>query len=63
MKEHLEGMIRLCDEFTVMGASVLDEEFSTLMISSLPPSYQLLLSSITHAASITKSTIEPTDLM
>jgi hypothetical protein len=63
VKEHLTNLVRLQDELEGMGVSISDDDFATTIISSLPPSYCILLSSVTHAAALLKAKIDPNDLM
>src|ERR1700730_6516228 len=63
IKAHLNAMIRLREELEGIGASVQDEDFGTMLLTSLPPSYRTLLHTITHAASLSGMAINPNDLM
>jgi hypothetical protein len=63
VKEHLTALVRLRDELEAMGASVSDSEFTTIILGSLPQSYRLLLSSVTHSAALSRVSIDPNDLM
>ena len=63
VKAHLNAMTMLREELEGIGASVPDEDFGTMLLTSLPPSYRSLLHTITHAASISGVTINPNDLM
>ena len=63
IKAHLNAMIRLREELEGIGASVQDEDFGTMLLTSLLPSYRTLLHTITHAASLSGMAINPNDLM
>src|ERR1700731_3754385 len=63
IKAHLNAMIRLREELEGIGASVPDEDFGTMLLTSLLPSYRSLLHTITHAASLSGLAINPNDLM
>ena len=39
VQEHLDTMVNLHDELARMGSPIMDEEFSTLILGSLPPCY------------------------
>src|SRR3984893_16092818 len=63
IKAHLNTMIKLREELEGIGASVQDEDFGTMLLTSLLPSYRTLLHTITHAASLSGMAINPNDLM
>src|ERR1700731_2198789 len=63
IKAHLNAMTKLREELEGIGASVPDEDFGTMLLTSLPPSYRSLLHTITHAASLSGFAINPNDLM
>src|SRR3984893_12644308 len=63
IKAHLNAMTKLREELEAIGASVPDEDFGTMLLTSLPPSYRSLLHTITHAASLSGVAINPNDLM
>ena len=63
IKAHLNAMTKLREELEGIGASVLDEDFGTMLLMSLPPSYRSLLHTITHAASLSGVAINLNDLM
>ena len=57
VKAHLEELIELRDKLIGMGATVEDSQFRTIILSSLPPSYRPVISSITVTANIGKFAI------
>src|SRR3984893_940559 len=61
IKAHLNAMTKLREELEGIGASVLDEDFGTMLLMSLPPSYRSLLHTITHATSLSGITINLND--
>src|SRR3984893_18438999 len=63
IKAHLNAMTKLREELEGIGASVTDEDFGTMLLTSLPPSYRSLLHTIPHAASLSGFAINPNDLM
>ena len=63
IKAHLNAMIKIRDELEGIGASVMDDDFATMILTSLLPSYRSLLHSIMHAASLSSTEISPNDLM
>jgi hypothetical protein len=63
MKSHLNGMTWLRDELVGMGVTVSDEDFSTILLTSLPSSYRVVMSSIIHSASLSKTKVELNDIL
>src|SRR3984893_5067785 len=63
IKAHLNAMTKLREELEGIGTSVLDEDFGTMLLTSLPPSYRSLLHTITHTTSLSGITINLNDLM
>jgi hypothetical protein len=60
---HLIEMVKLHDELAGMGASIGEEEFSTIILGLLPASYCTLLSTVTIAASLSGKAIGSDDLI
>jgi hypothetical protein len=63
MKSHLNGMTWLHDELVGMGVTISDEDYSTILLTSLPSSYHVVMSSIIHSTSLLKTQVEPNDIM
>jgi hypothetical protein len=57
VKTHLETLQRMQEELAGMGAPLSDSNFTTTILTSLPKSYGLLLSSVTALAKIVKTTL------
>ena len=56
VREHFERLADLREQLVAMGKSVLDAEFASILMGSLPSSYQLTLSSIAAAAEMSTTT-------
>ena len=63
IKDHLTSMVKIRAELDSMGASVKDDEFLDIIIGSIPKSYHTLISSIIYSATLTKTMVDPNDLM
>ena len=63
IQTHLYTLTQTRDELAGMGVDITNQEFLTIILGSLPPSYRMLLSTVTLAASVTNMMIEPNDLI
>jgi len=63
MPTHLNKLVHLRNELDGMGASIPDEDFTTILLGSFPPSYRTLLSTITISAQLAGNTIPSTDVI
>ena len=62
VKAHLNAMMKLREELEAMGSSIADEDFGTMILTSLPRSFDTLLQSITQSANLAGNIIDPNDL-
>ena len=60
---HLNKLIQLRNELHGMGAAIPDEDFITILLGSLPPSYHTLLSTITISMELAGNTILSMDMI
>src|ERR1700722_16772045 len=63
MPTHLNKLVQLKNELHGMGAAIPDEDFTTILLGSLPPSYRTLLSTITISAELAGNTVSSTDVI
>ena len=56
VREHFERLADLREQLAAMGKSVSDAEFASILMGSLPPSYQPTLSGIAAAAEMSTTT-------
>jgi hypothetical protein len=59
MKTHLEELMKLQAQLQGMGAGLPDDELVTVILGSLPKSYQPLVSMISMSTKMMKSPLEP----
>jgi len=53
----------MCEELTAMGATPPDDDFYSIIMSSMPPSYNAYISAVNGTASVLGTTLSPDDLM
>jgi hypothetical protein len=63
IKTHLTEMNRLRQELAGMGSAVNDDDFTAMIIGSLPSSFWPLLSALIASSKVSKTTLEPDDLI
>jgi len=56
---HLETLLRMQEQLTRMGVALTDLDLVTVILGSLPKSYQLLINAITMSATHAKIDLEP----
>ena len=59
----LNTMTKVHEELEAMGSSVIDKDFTTIILTSIPPSYRTLLHSISHSANLSSKSLNPNNLM
>jgi len=59
VRTHLESLSRMQEQLTRMGGGLTDTDLITVILSSLPRSYQPLINAITMSAMHAKITLEP----
>jgi gag-polypeptide of LTR copia-type len=60
---HFDSLIDLRKQLTVMDRAITDQEFATILMQSVPPSYRCDISQINTAADISARNITPTTVM
>ena len=63
VRTHLEELVALQNRLVGMGATVDEPQFHTIILSSLPESYQSFVAAITVTANLTKTTVSNNDLV
>jgi Reverse transcriptase (RNA-dependent DNA polymerase)/gag-polypeptide of LTR copia-type/Zinc knuckle len=58
MNEHLDKLTEIRDELLAMGTTVPDEEYTEILIASLPASYRSLIASIIHSATVQGTSVK-----
>jgi hypothetical protein len=63
VRAHLSLLQTMREDLSAMGASPSDDDFTAIILGSLPPSYDPFLSAITAATSITAHKLTPEELI
>ena len=63
IKAHLTELIGMNQDLAAKGVTVTDDDFTALIMGSLPDSYKPLLQSVSSAAHISHRKIDPYDLV
>ena len=51
------------EDLASMGGSILDEDFTSIILGSIPPSYNMYIAVITATSSLMDKTLSPTNLI
>jgi len=63
LQAHFNNLCRMCEELAVLGKTLNEDNFYAIIIISLPPSFNSLISSINGTSSVTGQTLLPDDLI
>ena len=63
VQTHLESLSRMQEQLARMGSGLTDMDLITVILSSLPKSYCLLINVITMSAMHAKVTLKPTKVI
>ena len=62
VRAHILTLQMMREEYSSMGGSLMDADFTAIILGSLPLSYDIYLSAIAGSASITSTTLTPDQL-
>ena len=60
---HFEALANFCKQLAAMGQTISDEQYTNILMSSLPSSYDANISIITTNADMNSTTITPTTII
>lgn len=60
---HLNKLQAMREDLASMGRSILDEDFTSIILGSIPPSYDTYIAMITATSSLMDKTLSPTNLI
>ena len=63
LRTHFDSLIDLREQLAVMGRTITDQEFATILMRSVPPSFRRDVSQITTAADVSARDITPATVM
>ena len=63
VRTHFDNMRTLREELAGLGTTISEQDFSAIILGSLPKSYDQFLSAVTATASVLKQELDPEDLM
>jgi gag-polypeptide of LTR copia-type len=59
VRSHFDRLADLREQLSAMGKTITEEEYSSILLGSLPPSYEMVVNVITAAAGISGNDITP----
>ena len=63
VRMHFDKLHTMCEELTAMGTPPEDDDFYSITMSSMPPSYTAYISAVNGTASVLGKTLSPDNLM
>src|SRR6202522_4415261 len=63
VRAHLNKLQVMREALASMGGSILDEDFTSIILGSIPPSYDTYIAAITATSSLLNQTLSPTNLI
>src|SRR5271168_88594 len=63
VRTHLNKLQAMREDLASMGGSILDEDFTSIILGSIPPSYDTYIAAITATSSLLDKTLSPTNLI
>jgi len=63
LRAHLDKLRSMCEELTAVGVSLLDDEYTSTIICSLPAHYANYIAHLSASAHLLKKTLKPDDMM
>jgi hypothetical protein len=63
MHAHLNKLQTICEDLTSMGAPVNDEDFTSIILRSVPASYDMYIAAIIATSSLFNRSLTPTNLI
>ena len=58
---HLNKLQTMCEDLASMGGSILDEDFTSIILGSIPPSYDTYITAISATSFLLNQTFSPTN--
>jgi hypothetical protein len=63
MCAHLNKLQTMREDLALMGASIVDEDFTSIILGSIPPSYNTYIAAITATSTLLNQVLTPTNLI
>ena len=63
IRTHFNNMQTMQEELTGLGATISEQDFSAIILGSLPKSYDQFISAVTATTSVLKQELNPEELM
>ena len=63
MCAHLNKLQTMCKDLASMGVSITDEDFTSIILGSIPPSYDTHIAAITATSTLLNQVLTPTNLI
>src|SRR5882762_5334112 len=63
MHAHLNKLQTICEDLTSMGAPVNNEDFTSIILRSVPASYDMYIAAIIATSSLFNRSLTPTNLI
>src|SRR5882762_1953369 len=63
MRAHLNKLQTMREDLASMGASIVDEDFTSIILGSIPPSYDTYIAAITATSTLLNQVLTPTNLI
>ena len=63
MRAHLHKLQAMCEDLVSMGGSISDEDFTSIILGSIPQSYDSYIAAITATSTLLDKTLLPTNLI
>src|SRR6202522_4312065 len=63
VRAHLNRLQAMREDLASMGGSILDEDFTSIILGSIPPSYDTYIAAITATSALMDKTLSPTNLI
>src|SRR5882762_10134513 len=63
MRAHLNKLQTMREDLASMGGSIVDEDFTSIILGSIPPSYDTYIAAITATSTLLNQALTPTNLI
>ena len=60
---YLNMLQTMCEDLASMGGSIIDEDFASIILGSIPPLYNIYITAILATSSLLNQSLSPTNLI
>ena len=59
VRTHFDNITNLCEQLAVMGKSIPDDEYASILLGSIPSNYKATISAMSTTAALTNAALTP----